>query len=382
MKNGEIRIMNKKEVLEIRKQFSPENCAITRICGCYIDGDKEKRLEFKEAFLSLPEEEAFKYFDIFKKALSGTIGKNLIHMEFPLEQELSGGTQEFLRQLKESKLTDDILLEEFYDKTAEYYDFGEHYLILLIHAVYDIPGKALDGSEMFDASDNVYEHILCCICPVALSKPGLCYNAVTNSIEDRIRDWVVGEPANGFLFPAFNDRSPDLHHLLFYSKKPEALQDYFVTSVLGCSEAMSAGCQRESFQDILVTTLKEDCDYSVIRTIHENLNEMIEEAKEAPEPLELDRQDVKKLFTASGVPEEKLENFERDYNETVGHRGTLLASNIADTRKFSIKTPEVVVNVSPERSDLVDIQVIDGRKCLVIPIDNEVEVNGISVNAK
>lgn len=374
--------MNKKEVLEIRKQFSPENCAITRICGCYVDGDKEKRLEFKEAFLSLPEEETFKYYDIFKKTLSGTLGKNLIHMGFPLEQELSGGTQEFLLQLKNSKLTDDILLEEFYDKVIESYDFGEHYLILLIHAVYDIPGKALDGSEMFDASDNVYEHILCCICPVALSKAGLCYNAVTNSIEDRTRDWVVGEPANGFLFPAFNDRNTDLHHLLFYSKKPEELQDYFVEHTLGCSEVMSAGSQKESFQDMIVSTLKEDCDYSVIRTIHENLNEMIEEAKEAPEPLELDKKDVRRLFSVSGVPEEKMESFEKDYDEAIGARTSLLASNIAETRKFSIKTPEVVVNVNPERSDLVEIQVIDGRKCLVIPIEDEVEVNGISVNAR
>ncbi|MDO4313828.1 MAG: DUF4317 domain-containing protein [Eubacteriales bacterium] len=374
--------MNKKEVLEIRKQFSPENCAITRICGCYVDGDKEKRLEFKEAFLSLPEEETFKYYDIFKKTLSGTLGKNLIHMGFPLEQELSGGTQEFLLQLKNSKLTDDILLEEFYDKVIESYDFGEHYLILLIHAVYDIPGKALDGSEMFDASDNVYEHILCCICPVVLSKAGLCYNAVTNSIEDRTRDWVVGEPANGFLFPAFNDRNTDLHHLLFYSKKPEELQDFFVEHTLGCSEVMSAGSQKESFQDMIVSTLKEDCDYSVIRTIHENLNEMIEEAKESPEPLALDKKDVRRLFSASGVPEEKMESFEKDFDETIGARTSLLASNIAETRKFSIKTPEVVVNVNPERSDLVEIQIIDGRKCLVIPIDDEVEVNGISVNAK
>lgn len=374
--------MNKKEVLEIRKQFSPENCAITRICGCYVDGDKEKRLEFKEAFLSLPEEEAFKYYDIFKKTLSGTIGKNLIHMGFPLDQELSGGTQEFLLQLKNSKLTDDILLEEFYDKVIESYDFGEHYLILLIHAVYDIPGRSLDGSEMFDASDNVYEHILCSICPVALSKAGLCYNAVKNSIEDRTRDWVVGAPANGFLFPAFNDRGPDLHHLMFYSKKPEELQDYFVEHTLGCIEVMSAGSQKESFQDMIANTLKDDCDYSVIRTIHENLNDMLEETKEAPEPLELGKKDVRRLFLTSGVPEEKMESFEKDYDETIGAKTTLLASNIAETKKFSIKTPEVVINVNPERSDLVDIQMIDGRKCLVIPIDDEVEVNGISVNAK
>ena len=374
--------MNKKEILEIRKQFSPENCAITRICGCYVDGDKEKKMEFKEAFLSLPEEESFKYFDIFKKALSGTIGKNLIHMEFPLEQELAGGTQESLLRLKESKLQDDILLEEFYDKVIEFYDFGEHYLILLIHAVYDIPGKSTDGMEMFDASDEVYEHILCCICPVAMSKPGLCYNAVNNSIEDRIRDWVVGMPANAFLFPAFNDRSTDLHHLMFYSKKPEELQDYFVANVLGCIEAISAGTQKESFQDILVSTLKDDCDYSVVRTIHENLNEMIEETKDAPEPLTLGKQEVKRLFTASGVPEEKMESFDKDYDETIGRQTTLLASNIAETRKFSVKTPEIVVNVNPDRADLVDIQVIDGRKCLVIPIDEEVEVNGIAVNAK
>ena len=57
--------MNKKEVLEIRKQFSPQNCAITRICGCYVVGEKEKKLEFKEAFLSLPEVEEYKYFGLF-----------------------------------------------------------------------------------------------------------------------------------------------------------------------------------------------------------------------------------------------------------------------------------------------------------------------------
>ena len=48
--------MNKKDVLEIRKQFTPENCAITRICGCYVNHEKEKKAELKKAFLSLPPE--------------------------------------------------------------------------------------------------------------------------------------------------------------------------------------------------------------------------------------------------------------------------------------------------------------------------------------
>lgn len=374
--------MNKKEVLEIRKQFSPENCAITRICGCYVNGDKEKQLEFKEAFLSLPEEETFKYYELFKKTLSGTMGKNLLNMGFPLNQEFEGGTQHFLLQLKDCKLTDDMLVSEFYDKVIEHYDFGEHYLILLIHAAYDVPGKAMDGSEMFDASDSVYDYILCSICPVTLSKAGLCYNAIKNSIEDRIRDWIVTDPANGFLFPAFNDRDTDLHSLLYYSKKPEELQYYFLEKVLGCDEVMSAGTQKEAFQDILVNTLGDDCDYTVIKTIHENLNEMIEEAKEAPEPLSLGKQEVKKLLTTSGVTEEQMENFDKEFDENIGAQTELLASNITNLRKFNIKSPDVVIQVNPERTDLVDVQIIDGRKCLVIPIDDQVEVNGISVNAK
>ena len=91
-------------------------------------------------------------------------------MEFPLDQELNGGTQEFLMRLKDSKLQDDLLLEEFYDKVVESYEYGENYYIILIHAVYDVPGKTKDGLEMEDASDTVYEHILCSICPVNLNE--------------------------------------------------------------------------------------------------------------------------------------------------------------------------------------------------------------------
>ena len=101
--------MNKKEANEIKKLFTPANCAISRICGCYVDSEKNKKTELKEAFLSLPEEEAFKYFTIFRNALSGTVGKNLINMEFPLHAEAEGGTQHFLLKLRDSQLKDDSL---------------------------------------------------------------------------------------------------------------------------------------------------------------------------------------------------------------------------------------------------------------------------------
>lgn len=372
--------MNKKEVLEIRKQFTPENCAITRICGCYVDHEKEKKAELKKAFLSLPEEEAFKYFDIFKHTLSGTLGKNLINMEFPLDQELNGGTQEFLLKLRDSKLEDDMLIEEFYDKVIENYIYAENYYIILIHAVYDVPGRSSDGLEMFDASDTVYEHILCSICPVNLTKAGLTYNAETNNIEDRIRDWIVEGPAKGFLFPAFQDRASNVHSILYYTKKPEDLQPELITNVLGSTIPLTAGDQKTTFQAIISDTLGEDCGYEVIRSIHDNLNEMLEEAKEEPEPLELSKPDVKRLLTRSGVSQEKLESFDEEFEMAVGEKKTLLASNIANVKTFQIETPDVVVKVNPERSDLVETRMIDGRRCLVIAIDDHLEVNGIEVH--
>ena len=244
---------------------------------------KIKRWNRKKPF-SLPEEEAFKYFDIFKHTLSGTLGKNLINMEFPLDQELEGGTQQTLLKLRDSKLEDGLLVEQFYDNVIDNYDYAENYYIILIHAVYDVPGKSSDGLEMFDASDTVYEHIMCSICPVNLTKAGLTYNAETNNIEDRIRDWIVEAPAKGFLFPAFNDRASDVHNILYYTKKPEEIQPDLIANVLGSTIPLTANDQKATFQAIVSDTLGEDCGYEVVRNIHDNIFEMLEESKEAPEP--------------------------------------------------------------------------------------------------
>lgn len=371
--------MNKKEVLEIRKQYTPENCAVTRICGCYVNGNKEVVATSKDAFLSLPEEEIFKYFTIFKQTLSGTIGKNLINMEFPMEQEMPGGTQDFLLQLRNSKLQNDMLIEQFYEKIIENYNYGENYYIILIHVAYDIPGKSSDGSEMFDASDEVYEYLLCSICPVHLSAEGLCYNPETNHIENRIRDWLIEPPVKGFLFPTFNDRSTDIHSVLYFSKQAEELQPEFIENALGCTFPMSAGSQKSTFHSVVMNTLGDECEYDVIRNIHENLNEIIEEAKELPEPPVLTKPEVKRLLENSGITEEKIETFDANFDHIAGEKAEFLVTNIAETRKFSIETPDVVIKVNPERTDLVETKVINGKQCLVIEINDQVEVNGVPV---
>lgn len=370
--------MNKKDVTEIKKQFSPANSAITRICGCYVNHEKEKILQFKEAFLSLPEEDEFKYYEMFKKTLSGTIGKNLLHMEYAIDQEGEGSSHEFLMKVRKSKLQDDDLVEELYDKIIENYQYAENYYIVLIHAVYDIPGKSSDGFVMDDASDEVYDHILCSICPMNLTKAGLGYDTTNNSITQRVRDWVVEAPMNGFLFPAFTDRSTNIHGMMYYSKKPEELQFLFIDEVLGSRIPQTAGSQKDNFRMVLEDTLGEHCDYEVVKNVHENLNQILEENKDNPDPVELEQTDVKKLLEHSGVSQEQLETFEKQYEAIVGEKNSLMVTNIAEPKKLQIETPDVTIKVKPERADLLQTKIIDGRQCIVIAVDDHIEINGIN----
>lgn len=371
--------MIKQEISEIKKLFTERNCSITRICGCYVDGEKNKKTELKQAFLALPEEEMFKYFEILHKSLSGTIGKNLLNLEFPLESESEGGTQEFLLRLRDSKLRDDALLEQFYDRIIESYEYVGNYLILLIHDAYDVPGRTKDGAEMEDASDEVYEYILACICPVDLSKTGLSYNAEENTFQNRLRDWVVGMPDTAFLFPAFNDRSADIHSTLYYSKNAADLKDDFIDKVLGCSIPLPADCQKEAFQALVEEVLGDNCSVEAIKNIHEELTEIVQEHKEDPDPVVLDKNKVETIFAKSGLDDDSMEAFDQCYDDTVGPDTELMLDNIYSSRSFEVKTPDVTVKVNPDRTDLVETKLIDGRRCLVIDLQGSAEVNGVTV---
>lgn len=371
--------MNKREIAEIKKQFKKDNNAITRICGCYVDAEKQIKTTLKDAFFSLTEEEIFKYYEIFKKSLSGGIGKNLHNLEYSIHQEAEDSPHALLMKLREDGLDDDQLVDSFYHQVIDNYEYGENYYIILIHSIYDVPGKASDGEEMFDASDEVYRHILCCICPVKLSEPGLSYNETTNSIEERIRDWWVQPPMTGFLFPAFNDRSTDIHSLLYFSKNPEELHMDFIGECLGCGLPVSFNSQKEAFQDILTDTLGDECEYEIVRQLHENLTELVEEHKEDMEPLRLGAPEVKDLLERSGVEPERLEHFDTVYEENAGENTTILVPAISGIGKFALKTPDVEIKVNPERLDLVETRLIEGRRCLVIAVEDNVEVNGMPV---
>ena len=373
--------MTRKELSEIKSQYTLENCGILRLCGCYVDGERNKITQFNANFLNLPEEEKHKYFDIFKKTLSGTPGKNLIDMKFNVDAYADEGARTFLMNLRDSGLKDDRLLDEFYDRIINNYSYVGNYLILLINQVYDIPTVTTDNIEMEDASDEVYSYILCSICHVNLSKPGLGYDEEDNNFHDKKQNHMVDVPDVGFLFPAFNKRSADEDMTVFYTKDVSEFEDGLIDCLLDCVAPLPAKQQKETFTSLVSEAVGEEADLQVVKNIHANLEQIIEEKKqESPAPVMLDKNEMKNLLEKSGVKEEKLENFEEHFEMAAGEHGKLVASNVSSGKKFEVKTPDVVIKINSDKTDIVSTQVIDGRQCLVIQIDERLVVNGISVN--
>lgn len=373
--------MIKKEISEIKKQFTHSGSTISKIAGCYVGSEKEKISKINDTFLCLPEEETFKYFEIFSKSLSGTLGKNLLNIEFSLDSEFGDGQQKLLMDLRDSGLKDEELLDKFYDRVIDSYDYIGNYLILLVHAAYDIPGVTSDGLDMDDASDEVYEHIICCICPVELEKPALSYDMDSNHFAAKERKWVLSLPAHGFLFPAFNDRSTDIHAALYYTKNAEKPNMSFMECILGQTGVMTAGNQKESFHELITKSLAEECEYEVVRNIQEKVNEIVAENKDEPAPVVLDKTECVKVLEACGVRQEKCAEFEQHFDDEIGEKGVLQATNIVDIKAMKVKTANVEIKVSPENSELLETKMIDGKRCIVIMLDDNVTVNGIPVRS-
>ena len=425
--------MNKKEVLEFKRRFKKEAATFTRVSGCYVDGNHNKVCKFGNTFLNLEEDEFYKYLEIANKALSGTIGNNLLELKFPIEEEEVGGRQHILMALRASKLEDENLLDTFYDLVIDTYDHAGNYLIVLFHDAYDVMSRTSDNNNL-DESEEVYEYLICAICPVDLSKPGLGFLEDEHRIGPRVRDWVVGAVDTAFLFPAFNDRSTDIHSTLFYTKNTKEPHSEFMANGLGCGIERTATEQKMAFHSIVRNVLGAEDEHTddVLLDLQQNLSDMIDEYAETHDDDEdvflLDKEVVTKLLADSEISEEKAAKIEKSVDEAFGEKPPA-AENVIDSKALvqnelrvekmaledqvgtltvqltekdealaertsqliekqeeidnyiaETKTYDVVLRVKPEKASQIKSQVINGQKCLVIPMgeDEHATINGVN----
>ena len=416
--------MDKKDVLELKRRLKKGDCTFTRMCGCYVDSNRNKVVAFGQTFLNLEDEEFYKYLEIAKKTLSGTLGNNLLEFEFPGEEESPGGRQKFLMALKSTALKNDELLDRLYDLVIDNYDYAGNYLILVFHDAYDVMTKTTDNGKL-DESEEVYEYLLCAVCPVVLSKPGLGYREDENRIGPRIRDWIVSLPETGFLFPAFTERSTDIHSVLCYHKNPKEPHSEFVEGVFGCTSKRTAAEKKQAFEAIVKNAFGGDEDASLegFYDIQEGLKTMSENQGEEEEgPVFLTPETIGEIMGESSIPKEAAavieESFTREFQDEIpelhhildekaaetGSRQKaekelrqkvqVLEQELEDTKVLTpidtgeeeeaptggVKTYDVILRVKPEKASQIKSQLIDGKKCLVIPLEeNEhAAINGIN----
>ncbi len=329
--------MNKKDILELKKRLKKDYCTFTKMCGCYVNGEKNIILNFRETFLNLEDDEYFKYLEIAKKVLSGTIGNNILELNFPLNENLENEKQLSLIRLKKSQLKDDALLQDLYKSIIDSYDYTGNFLILVFHDAYDVIAKTTDNAKI-DESEEVYEYILCAICPVSLSDPGLRYFEEEKKITARIRDWVVNAPTIGFVFPAFIDRSSDVNSVMYYTKNPKDPHPELMEKALGCFSKQTANIQKETFQAIIKDYIDTDEKKAekTFMEIQENLNTMIDEHNSIyddtdDEPITLTQKEIQNLLIESGVSEEATTKIEKSYIENFGE-DLPLAENLLDSK--------------------------------------------------
>ena len=374
--------MNEKEIGEIRRRVRRERSNMTAIYGCFVNEQKEIVTEYRQSTAMMSENEAERYFGLMKRTLSGTVGKNLIDITFRTAQVAGSPEHQLLMDLRQCALKEDTLRMQLYKKIIETLSLDESYLILLGCDSYDVPFKSKDDVTQADNSGAVYTYLLCAVCPVKQTKPNLHYVAENKEFHDGGIAQVAQAPALGFLFPAFDDRAANIYNALFYTRDTAQSYQTLIDSLFNVQAPKPAAEQKKNFEALLSSSLQDNCSLEVVQNVHDQLRQCIEMHKEAKavEPLLVSKEQIKTALEECGVPEANVAKFSIDYGEAFGFEAELHPKNIIDKNRFEIKTPDVSIKVSPDRSDLIETRVIGGVKYILICADENVEVNGVNIH--
>lgn len=369
--------MNKKEVSEIKKNLSDDSgfFTINSVLTAFIDTDKKVRVCKVRPYTEILSDELDIIRDTLKKVLSTSVGKSFIEYQIPNEQYDQDGIQPLLYNLVKEKFQDDELVEKFVNRVAQNIDYTPSFAIISAHCTYTVRIK--NKNNDFNEDNTLdYNFMLTAFCQAELSDMGLVFSQDELSKKDNT-EFVVSKSANdGFLYPTFSDRSPDVNAIMYYTKTYKKPNLSIIEDILGCEFIMSAQSEKAEFQNILKTVVGDDLNYNVITSVNDKIKEIIDFNKNDTETTTIDKSRLKNILHEVGVDNEKLLALDTVY-ETSMDKNSFTASNIVDT-KTVISTPEITVNISQEGVQKIHTSNINGRRCIVIDVDDpSVEINGL-----
>lgn len=364
--------MDKSGVTEIRKLYrKKDDCYIKQIAYGYIGANKELLCRKRQLFMNMEEMGQHKFLELIRKGMGGSIGKNIETRTIADSEK-----RKVLQAIIGDNLQNEKLIENFYEEIAGIYPECENILVILITNTYDIPARGNDGHKNLEDSDEVYDFMQCFVCPVSLEEPGLQYNEKESRFEQKDTRWCVGQPYGSFLYPSFEERSADEEKVTIFMKKQGNPFTQILPELLDIDNDFGIMEQQEALQEVIETAVESRPDkVKIVQTIQEKVIEKMESLDNQV----LTKEILSAVLEESGIKEENVEEAIACFDENVGDKE--LQPLLMIKKDLQIKFPDGVVKVNAAMKEQIETAVINGKKCLVISIEDgePVEVNGVRV---
>ncbi|WP_312471350.1 DUF4317 domain-containing protein [Neobacillus sp.] len=383
--------MNKKDIANIRKQFKLDNhlMNIREIFNVYVQKESaEIYHQVCQPFPLLDHEAQELFLANFKKVLTGHLDAKLFELKFRRDVDYS--TQGILFEGLRADSADwqdnmlDIVGKIF---AHAVYEFDT--VVTFIRGEYRKPTKKRGQESEEGGDDEVYsnEFILCSLNKTDLPKKALLFDYIEKEFKSyHVVDPIINldSPMSGFLFPAFNDNAADVNHILYCAGKVNQPDFTFIEKVLDCEDIITPQEDKDCFDFILKEVIGEEVDSAVISNVYEEIDRVVQEnqEKEDSEPPTLDHRDIERILTVSGVENVETAKVEHAFKSVVADEKHEFKASSLIPKNIKISTKVANVTINPK--DLKNLKYItyEGKRCLLLEVDEEVVVEGFRLESK
>ncbi|EAR64190.1 hypothetical protein B14911_20140 [Bacillus sp. NRRL B-14911] len=382
--------MNKKDIAQIRKQFKINNdlLKISDIFNVYIMKDSSDIFHYQsQPFEMLDQEQQELFLHNFKKMLAGQLDEKLFELKF--QRDADNSSQLILHQ---GLLSSDVegwaeQMLKIVEKLLAVRQYEKDIVITFIRGEYYKPTKRRNDEAEESERDTVYSHpfILCSINNTQEPKKELLFDYVEKEFRYHfVMDPIINlnAPLSGFLFPCFTDNAADVNHVLYSAGKVHEPDHLFIEDVLNGEETMTAQDDKIVFEEIIKDVTGDQLSTSALSTVYEEINRMIVENEEE-EPPKLDSKDVERVLKMSGFEDVDSEKVESSYQKIIDDdKYEIKASSVLPkftSKSIKISTKVANISISPPDLRYVKQIVVDGKRYLMIEVEEETVIEGFTM---
>jgi hypothetical protein len=373
--------MNKYEVSEIKKAFNSGNGYFTlnQVAVCIVQDSDIKHSIVKSGALLNSREESM-YYSILRSVLNTKVGKNFIQYEFMDQAYESGHAQPKLYAVVNEGLKSTNEFHDFMHNIILGYSSDAPYAIVCAQCTYVVRHKDKSGLNNLLNTDD-FNFIVTAICPVISVDSGFSYNYATGefSTESDNKLYIQPKPTDGFMYPAFDNRSADVNSVMYYCKKSADADISIISDVLECNFIRTADQEKEIFQYVIHTALGDSANYAFMYVLNERLCELADSHSHDTRLYCISMDELTDILTYIGVSDDLVSTFKVLYQKYVGEYHLTL-NNLIEA-KMKLKTSEYTISFSKSMGDKVSTVVTEGVRTIKLKTDDQqMEVNGTEVS--